>query len=160
MLRYWATIPYSLFGVSGLLTMVYLLCRELSESKEYDSEKKRKNPCPCTSYVFPPVLFRYTWHAALYKFKMYCMMTWNKKGLLQKVLLTFISLCSFKNWSLTFYWEKWSTPSKFHGVNAEFLKLKLIDGGVLVVVSLKIGSTFLSLVPVLPFQGEVWWQNM
>lgn len=33
-------------------------------------------------------------------------------------------------------------PSNFHGINAEFLKVKIIDGGVLVVVSLKIGSTF------------------
>lgn len=46
-------------------------------------------------------------------------------------------------------------PSNFHGINAEFLKVRIIDGGVLVVVSLKIGSTFLSLVPILPFQGEV-----
>ena len=46
-------------------------------------------------------------------------------------------------------------PSNFHGINVEFLKVRLIDDGVLVVVSLKIGSTFLSSVPILPFQGEV-----
>ena len=58
MLRYQVTIPYSLFVVSGLLTIVYLLFQELSESKESDQIRSDQSLSHVRLFATPWIVAR------------------------------------------------------------------------------------------------------